>query len=1123
MMRRIAWVRLDLEGFGIWRSPVRFRFPESFGVFHRPNEGGKSTAVAGLRAILFGLPGKNDPASHGLARYRSWGETTPCRGTLVLRVDDRTIRIRRDLTTHETSIDEIDDTGIARKPLFRGNANPDGRTPAKRDYEELLTSLIGDLADEDLFVATFFIEQPVLPPGKMSEALRKLVSGVGRVGGSSAQGHLFDEVKKLTRETGERGLTAPGTNRPTNQRTDGAIERKVVQLAELKARRASVASEYDRRNRLEDALAETIERQRAAAEEQRHLDTDLKQIEAYRQQLVERDTVRAARDDLERILKAHDESAEQAIQTRKRIDEEFPDLIDLPEGFEENLAQVTRLDAARVPLDQELDEQRRSISALEVRLEELRQHPVFGDLEPAREDPIGWLARARESTDRWQDAAHRFLTIEEDQKTARVACEALSAVAVLPSDVQDALARFPQSLGELRSRQSMATDLEASHRLRVEELERRRTEFTERYSGLEGLEPSHFLPVLEERVAQHRKILTIESNITQLLGQTGGGSGRNWKRGIPIGIVCGLAAGAVGLFGGLELPWSILLAALISIGAGLLVSSRPGAQRKMLQQIDESEQEVERIKARLQYQSIPPGPWLPDDEGLEERARSIFQRRDEETAAIASAEAELPSPDAIEETESARSTAAKEIERLETQAREIEEATGRPAQEAVEDYRDLSRRIEEIDSRRRNAWSTLVGANRVIEQDDPDSSHRLEVPIGILSDAWDLLPAVASLLSPPPETLGQLHDRLNSLSDEDWDRWEQQAREISEVEAAVRHATTELAKTETKRGEIVVEFQHAFREIGEARLAASDGSFETLRQRLRSHRDSLDRVEEAERSAMERLESARGGPFADRDALARELKDHDDRRRDAQVKLDRLLEGSDLVRHYAEQEPEAQDRFRRERDPRILESAETLRGVDKELADARAAIDAWKPSESISLAACDLEIAQHRQGLSILKERCDAYQMAWGLMGEAIRIFTASHRAEIEERLDRTFRTITGKENRSVRLDEDFGISLFEEGTTFGDDQLSLGARDQLAFCLRLAVADLVAGEMILPLILDDPFVHCDAERLERVRESLEAASKERQVLLLTQDERLNEWGQPIRTGSAMSDSVSSP
>ena len=63
---------------------------------------------------------------------------------------------------------------------------------------------------------------------------------------------------------------------------------------------------------------------------------------------------------------------------------------------------------------------------------------------------------------------------------------------------------------------------------------------------------------------------------------------------------------------------------------------------------------------------------------------------------------------------------------------------------------------------------------------------------------------------------------------------------------------------------------------------------------------------------------------------------------------------------------------------------------------------------------------------------------------------------------------------------------------------------------MRLAVADLVAGELTLPLILDDPFVHSDAERIERIRDALKETARERQLILLTQEERLSGWGSTI-------------
>ncbi|MEW5913716.1 MAG: AAA family ATPase [Thermodesulfobacteriota bacterium] len=64
---------------------------------------------------------------------------------------------------------------------------------------------------------------------------------------------------------------------------------------------------------------------------------------------------------------------------------------------------------------------------------------------------------------------------------------------------------------------------------------------------------------------------------------------------------------------------------------------------------------------------------------------------------------------------------------------------------------------------------------------------------------------------------------------------------------------------------------------------------------------------------------------------------------------------------------------------------------------------------------------------------------------------------------------------------------------------LSRGTRDQLYLCLRLALAqEMTAGHEPLPLILDDPLVNFDDERLAAALDLLCALAQERQVLLLT-------------------------
>ncbi|MCF8066519.1 MAG: hypothetical protein K9K36_14815, partial [Desulfarculaceae bacterium] len=64
---------------------------------------------------------------------------------------------------------------------------------------------------------------------------------------------------------------------------------------------------------------------------------------------------------------------------------------------------------------------------------------------------------------------------------------------------------------------------------------------------------------------------------------------------------------------------------------------------------------------------------------------------------------------------------------------------------------------------------------------------------------------------------------------------------------------------------------------------------------------------------------------------------------------------------------------------------------------------------------------------------------------------------------------------------------------------LSRGTRDQLYLCLRLALAQEITSQgEPLPLILDDPLVNFDAQRLAAALAMLCRVAEERQVILLT-------------------------
>jgi uncharacterized protein YhaN len=74
---------------------------------------------------------------------------------------------------------------------------------------------------------------------------------------------------------------------------------------------------------------------------------------------------------------------------------------------------------------------------------------------------------------------------------------------------------------------------------------------------------------------------------------------------------------------------------------------------------------------------------------------------------------------------------------------------------------------------------------------------------------------------------------------------------------------------------------------------------------------------------------------------------------------------------------------------------------------------------------------------------------------------------------------------------------------------LSQGARDQLYFAMRVAMARHLSRNINLPLFLDDPFVNFDNERLHVTKEVIDHL-KGHQVVLVTCGREYRNWGRKL-------------
>lgn len=217
--------KLIIHGFGKFVER-EFAFGSGLNVVLGDNEAGKSTLMKAIMAAFFGLRTSDSSRWKPWSDYQDFSLTTE-----FVTSEGQRLRLRRDLATHQAVVEDISSEmsgfyadGISRKRqqdfagreptlIFKGDANPGGRTPEKARYDELLRSWLG-LADEELFRHSVYVGQNELVAlGKQDivERLKSLISGPELASYQvvlSALERRLDELRRLPGKRKERKIEA---------------------------------------------------------------------------------------------------------------------------------------------------------------------------------------------------------------------------------------------------------------------------------------------------------------------------------------------------------------------------------------------------------------------------------------------------------------------------------------------------------------------------------------------------------------------------------------------------------------------------------------------------------------------------------------------------------------------------------------------------------------------------------------------------------------------------------------------------------------------------------------------------------------------------------------------------
>jgi DNA repair exonuclease SbcCD ATPase subunit len=145
-----------------------------------------------------------------------------------------------------------------------------------------------------------------------------------------------------------------------------------------------------------------------------------------------------------------------------------------------------------------------------------------------------------------------------------------------------------------------------------------------------------------------------------------------------------------------------------------------------------------------------------------------------------------------------------------------------------------------------------------------------------------------------------------------------------------------------------------------------------------------------------------------------------------------------------------------------------------------------------------------RTALAEASREAGAYRRAHGLLVDAYAEFRETDQERLLRHIDAHLTVLGDRKMGPVVAPDDLDSALLMYGgrpLALASPPLSYGELHVALFAVRMGAADFLAGMAVrLPLLVDDPFVHLDADRAAEIWGVLCAIARERQVILTTQD-----------------------
>lgn len=181
-----------------------------------------------------------------------------------------------------------------------------------------------------------------------------------------------------------------------------------------------------------------------------------------------------------------------------------------------------------------------------------------------------------------------------------------------------------------------------------------------------------------------------------------------------------------------------------------------------------------------------------------------------------------------------------------------------------------------------------------------------------------------------------------------------------------------------------------------------------------------------------------------------------------------------------------------------------IQDVDERIEEVRDAIEQYRHQMEDLQEQLDAR-DEKKQQLSICLEEQELETEKFDILGitqdflqNAKEQFSARYLGPIENGFGKYYEMLTGETEKSYMVNANIDVQIKEQGEMRESKWLSAGYQDLLGICMRLALVDAMYPDEKPFLILDDPFVNLDEDKVEHGRELLQKIAEEYQILYFT-------------------------